>query len=114
MAPPFTPWYATTNVWWVTVEGEYARFAVTASHGSPTTPGATTTYARDGEQVHLDVDEDSRPELLGRSTRLSVRAQTGVVVVVPPKPRGVGDKDGVAVETSAGWPRPGATESDSD
>ncbi|WP_328765107.1 DUF7286 family protein [Haloarcula rubra] len=114
VAPPLGPWYATTNVWWVTVEGEYARFAVTASHGPPTTPGATTTYARDGEQVHLDVDGDAEAELLGRSTRLSVRAQTGVVVVVPPKPRGVGDKDGVAVETSAGWPHAGATESDSD
>ncbi|QIO22228.1 hypothetical protein G9465_07675 [Haloarcula sp. JP-L23] len=108
LVPPWQ-WVATTNIWWVTVEGEYARFAVTASHGPPTTPGATTTYARDGERVYLDVDEDGDAELLGQSTRLSFRAHTGVVIVVPPRPRGVGDKDGVAVEESAGWPTAGAS-----
>ncbi|WP_276271139.1 DUF7286 family protein [Haloarcula litorea] len=109
LAPPLTPWYATANVWWVTVEGEYARFAVTADHGTPTTPGARTTYVRDGDAVTLDVDGDGEPERLGRSSRLTFRASTGVVVVVGPNPRGVGDKDGVAVETSAGWPSAGPT-----
>ncbi|MBX0293468.1 hypothetical protein EGH23_01070 [Halomicroarcula sp. F27] len=100
-------WYATTNLWWVSVEGEYARFAVAANHGTPTTPGATTTYVRDGATVRLDVDDDDEREVLGRNERLRFRAETGVVVVVGPKPRGVGDKDGQAVETSAGWPNAG-------
>ncbi|WP_245180538.1 DUF7286 family protein [Haloarcula amylovorans] len=107
LAPPLTPWYATMNLWWVTVEGEYARFAVTANHGTPTTPAATTTYVRDDATVRLDVDDDGEREVLGRNERLSFRAETGVVVVVGPKPRGVGDKDGQAVETSAGWPNAG-------
>jgi len=107
LAPPVTPWYATANIWWVTVEGEYARFAVSASHGSPGDPGARTTYARDGHNVTLDVDDDGAAERLGTADRVSFRADTGVVVVVPPKPRGVGDKDGNAVEESSGWPDAG-------
>jgi len=107
LAPPITPWYATANVWWVTVEGEYARFAVSASHGPPSDPGARTTYARDGRNVTLDVDDDGVTERLGTADRVSFRADTGVVVVVPPKPRGVGDKDGNAVEESSGWPDAG-------
>ncbi|MDS0257922.1 hypothetical protein NDI56_00705 [Haloarcula sp. S1CR25-12] len=106
LAPP-APWYATTNIWWVTVEGEYARFAVTANHGPPGRPGATVTYAREDEAVTLDADGDGTAERLGANTRLSVRADTGVVIVVPPKPRGVGDKDGNSVESSAGWPGDG-------
>ena len=107
LAPPFVSWFATVNVWWVTVGGTYARFSVTASHGSPETPGAAVRYVREGRDVHLDVDGDGNGELLGRNTRISFRADTGVVVVVPPRPRGVGDKDGNSVETSAGWPEPG-------
>ena len=107
LAPPATPWYATVNIWWVTVEGEYARFAVSASHGPPSEPGARTTYARDGHNVTLDVDDDGTAERLGTADRVSFRADTGVAVVVPPKPRGVGDKGGNAVEESSGWPDAG-------
>ncbi|WP_254280073.1 DUF7286 family protein [Haloarcula marina] len=109
--PSFVPgayWAITMNVWWVTVEGEYARFAVTANRGTPATPSASTTYVRDGDPVRLDVDGDGTREGLGTSDRLSFRAEAGIVVVVPPRLRGVGDKDGVAVETSAGWPDAGA------
>ena len=107
LAPPVVPWYATANVWWVTVEGEYARVAVSASHGPPSEPGAQTTYARDGHNVTLDVDGDGAAERLGTADRVSFRAETGVVVVVPPKPHGVGDKGGNAVEESGGWPDAG-------
>ena len=107
LAPPYLPWYATANVWWVTVEGTYARFSVTASHGSPETPGAAVRYVRERRTVRLDADGDGSGERLGHNSRISFRADTGVVVVVPPKPRGVGDKDGNSVETSAGWPDPG-------
>ena len=107
LAPPLTPWYATMNVWWVTVEGEYARFSVSARHGTPGTPGASLTYAREDEQVTLDADDDGQAETLGSNSRLSFSVDTGVIVVVPPQPRGVGDKDGNSVETSAGWPDAG-------
>ncbi|WP_324663124.1 DUF7286 family protein [Haloarcula sediminis] len=107
LAPRYLPWYATVNVWWVTVEGTYARFSVTESHGAPDTPGATVRYVRERSAVRLDADGDGSGERLGRNRRISFRADTGVVVVVPPKPRGVGDKDGNSVETSAGWPDAG-------
>jgi len=100
-------WVATMNIWAVTVKGTYARFSVTASHGPPGSPGATVRYVREDRDVRLDVDGDGNRERLGSNTRISFRADTGVVVVVPPKPRGVGDKDGNSVETSAGWPAPG-------
>ena len=107
VAPPVAPWYATTNVWWVTVEGEYARFTVSARHGTTATGGTTMQYAREDESVTIDADGDGEAERLGRNTRLSFHVETGVVMVVPPKPRGVGDKNGNSVETSAGWPEPG-------
>ncbi|MFC7075720.1 DUF7286 family protein [Haloarcula halophila] len=107
VAPPVMPWYATTNVWWVSVRGEYGRFAVTANQGPPSAPAGMTTYARDGDAVAIDVDDDGRDERLGTADRISFAAETGVVVVVPPKPRGVGDKDGNTVERSPGWPDAG-------
>jgi len=107
LAPPSLPWYLTLNIWWVTVEGTYARFSVTASYGPPETPGATLRYVREDRAVHLDADGNGDAERLGRNRRISFRADTGVVVVVPPRPRGVGDKDGNSVETSAGWPAAG-------
>jgi len=91
----------------VSVEGEYARFAFSAAHGPPTAPGGRTTYARDGSAVRVDVDGDGEREHLGNATRVSFTAETGVVVVVPPRPRGVGDKGGTADEQSAGWPSAG-------
>jgi len=107
VAPPFTPWYFTVNIWTMTVEGEYARFAVSARHGTTGTGPNTMTYAREDEWVTLDADGDGEPETLGSNDRLSFDFHTGVVVVVPPEPRGVGDKDGNSVETSSGWPAPG-------
>jgi len=107
LAPPLTAWYATMNVWWVTIEGEYARFSVSAEHGTTAVGSTQTTYAREDETVTLDVDGDEANERLGENERVSFDIDTGVVVVVPPQPRGVGDKDGTAVETSAGWPDPG-------
>ncbi len=107
IAPPLTPWYLTLNLWGITVKGSYPRFSVTASYGPPSAPGAMVRYVREDRDLHLDVDGDGSGERLGSNTRISFRADTGVVVVVPPKPRGVGDKDGNSVETSAGWPAPG-------
>ncbi|PSP66798.1 hypothetical protein BRC79_07180, partial [Halobacteriales archaeon QH_8_67_27] len=44
---------------------------------------------------------------LGRASRVTFTSRTAVVVVVPAGPTGVGDIDGVAMETSSGWPIPG-------
>jgi hypothetical protein len=104
-APGF--WYATVNLWQVRVAGEYARFTVRVPRGTPDTPGGQLNYVRDAGTVRLDVDGDGGRELLGRSTRLSFRTGTAVAIAVPPGPQGVGDVDGEAVETSAGWPEPG-------
>ena len=103
LAPVPGYWYATTNVWHVEVRGEYARFGVRVSQGRPTTPGSEFAYVRDGETVTLDVDGDGAGERLGRSTTVQFDASATVLVVVPPGRTGVGDTNGVMVESSAGW-----------
>lgn len=104
---PVTPfpgyWYATTNVWTVTVRGAYVRFAVSVPGGRP---GRDITYVRERGRVALDWDGDGAEELLGRSTRISFDVSTAAVVVVPPGGPGVGDRDGNADERSDGWSGP--------
>ncbi|PSP86199.1 hypothetical protein BRC83_01565 [Halobacteriales archaeon QS_1_68_17] len=107
VAPAPGYWYATTNVWAVTVRGEYARFSVRARHGSPTQPGGSLVYVRENRTATLDYDEDGEAERLGRTERIAFEVETAVVVVVPPGRRGVGDVDGNADERSPGWPRAG-------
>lgn len=105
---PVTPvpgyWYATVNVWRVTVGGEYARFAVTAPGAGPRRPDLT--YVRRAATVAVDVDGDGRRERLGRNRPVDFRVQVPVVVVVPPGGRGVGDR-GPREERSPGWPTAG-------
>jgi len=101
---PVTPvpgyWYATTNVWTVSVRGAYARFALRTRRG---VPGERLRYVRDGSTVTLDVTGDGDHEVLGRDERVAFETNTTVVVAVPP---GGGVGDGEADERSPGWPRP--------
>lgn len=104
LPPPYT-WYATVNVWTVEVSGAYARFSLRSRRDAP---GGRLRYVRDGSAAVLDVDGDGTKERLGRGERVSFETETTVFVVVPANGRGVGD-NGVAVETSAGWPEPACT-----
>ncbi len=106
VAPVPGYWYATVNVWTVTVRGEYARFAVRSDYGGGRT-GRGLTYVRDGGTATLDVDGDGSAERLGRSERVRFETRTVVAVAVPPTGTGVGDVGGNADERSAGWPCPG-------
>ena len=96
-------WYATVNVWHVTVRGHYERFVVRAPRGPPGAIGASLAYVREAATVEMDTDGDHDPETLGRTTPVSFRTTTTVAVAVPPNGRGVGDVDGNADERSAGW-----------
>jgi len=107
MAPPLGNWWVTTNVWSVTVRGQYARFAVETPRRTPGAGDASLNYVRDGENATLDVDGDGREEVLGRASKVTFTTRTAVVVVVPPGGTGVGDVDGVAIEESPGWAIPG-------
>jgi hypothetical protein len=99
IAPVPGYWYATGNVWTVSVGGTYERFTVRANRGDARAP---VTYLRDGRTVRLRHDGESRR--LGTAERIAFRTETVVVVVVPPGKRGVGDTDGVVDERSPGWP----------
>jgi len=110
VAPVPGYWYATVNVWDVSVRGAYARFTLRTGRGTPaTTPGAAMRYVRDGSTVRLDVDGDGTKERLGRDERVSFETGTVVAVAVPPYRGGVGDVDGNADERAGTWPRPGCT-----
>ncbi|MFQ3284114.1 MAG: hypothetical protein ACI944_000824 [Natronomonas sp.] len=98
IAPVPGYWFATANVWYVTLSGQYERFAVRTNRGDGT---ATTTYLRDGGTVRVVHDGD--PKRLGTAAQVSVQTRTAVVVVVPPGPQGVGDTDGEPIKTSPGW-----------
>jgi hypothetical protein len=103
VAPVPGYWYATVNVWTVSVRGEYAHFSVRAPQGPP---GDSVVYSRESGVVELDVDGDGRDERLGRTDPVSFETETAVVVVVPPGPPGVGDRDGTRDEQSPGWNLP--------
>jgi DnaJ-domain-containing protein 1 len=99
IAPVPTHWYATGNVWVVEVQGTYERFVVRANRGDAR---AAVTYVREGRNVTLR--RRGRTLELGRDERVSIRAETAVVLVVPTGPTGVGDTDGEMDERSPGWP----------
>ncbi|MFB6146984.1 MAG: hypothetical protein ABEJ08_04785 [Halobacteriaceae archaeon] len=96
-------WYATVNVWNVTVAGRYPRLAVTMPTGTAH-PAPNASYVRRAEPVRVDLDGDGRGELLGHNRPLSVHADVTVVVAVPAGGQGVGDLTGGRDERSAGWP----------
>ncbi|KAB1197024.1 MULTISPECIES: hypothetical protein [Haloferax] len=99
VAPVPGYWYATVNVWDVSVAGEFAQFRLHA-RGNET---ESLTYARDGSAVSLDWDGDGTAEPVGRGDRVDFTVETTIVVAVPPSGTGVGDVDGDADERSAGW-----------
>jgi len=107
LAPPLGNWIATTNVWSVTVRGQYERFAVEVPRQTPAVGDASLQYVRDGGNATLDLDDDGAPEVLGRSSKVTFTSRTAVTVVVPSGGTGVGDIDGNSIEQSAGWPNPG-------
>lgn len=99
-------WYATANVWVVQVRGAYDRFEVRIPRASPArSTDGTLSYVRERSTVSIDVDGDGRPDRLGRNRPVTLAADTGVLVVVPPGGSGVGDVDGNADERSPGWGR---------
>ncbi|WP_157572833.1 DUF7286 family protein [Halogranum rubrum] len=102
VAPVPGYWYATVNVWSVSVRGEYLRFTVRAYSDHADGSGTTLQYVRDGSPVTLDVDGDGEAERLGRSERISFETQAVAVTAVPGG-RWVGDVDGDADERSTGW-----------
>ncbi len=103
-------WYVTANVWDIEVEGEYARFELQASSGTPVTVGGTT-YIRDGEPVQLKGDDTTHT--IGHAEPISFSSRTMVLIVVPPGRIGVGDRTGERTECSATWPNAGDVNQDS-
>jgi hypothetical protein len=94
-------WVATANVWDIQVNGEYARFEVTANMGSPET-GGKTTYVREERTVTPEIGDESR--VLGTVEPIEFSGRSALVVVVPPGGVGVGDRDDDGPDCSPTWP----------
>ncbi|MFW6435043.1 MAG: DUF7286 family protein, partial [Halovenus sp.] len=94
-------WIGTANVWDIQVDGEYARFEVTATVGSPDT-GGKTTYVREQQTVTREIGGESRT--LGTVEPINFSGRSALIVVVPPGGVGVGDRDDDGPDCSPTWP----------
>jgi hypothetical protein len=108
VAPVPGNWYATVNVWEVSVQGAYARFTLRTDWGTEGPEATAVRYVRDGSAVSLDVDGDGDTERLGRDERIAFDTGTVVAVAVP-SPDFVGDTEGGRNESTEGWPGPRCT-----
>jgi hypothetical protein len=97
-------WFATVNLWEIDVEGEYARFEVTASQGGPETATATS-YVREDMPVAVEIAGERRR--LGRVEPIDFEGKSVLIVVVPPGGIGVGDRDDQDPERTPTWPGAG-------
>ena len=101
LAPVPGYWYATANVWLVTVRGEYPRFSVTAriDDGVP-----TARYVREAATVAFDADGDGVAERVGRNRPVTFQTSAVAFAVVPAGKTGVGDV--TRDERSSAWACP--------
>jgi frataxin-like iron-binding protein CyaY len=93
-------WYMTANAWSIEIDGQYARFEVTANLGTPETT-TSTTYVRENKTVEYEIGGETRE--LGRVEAISFSRRTILVVIVP-RGVGVGDRDSDNPECSPTYP----------
>lgn len=96
-------WHMTANAWNIEIDGEYARFEVTANMGTPEKT-TSTTYVRENMTVEYEIGGHQRE--LGSVDSVSFSRRTILVVVVP-KGVGVGDRDSENPEYSPTYPAVG-------
>ncbi len=97
-------WVATTNAWVIDVAGEYARFEVSATIGTPA-DGPQLTYVRENHTVSYEIGGVERT--LGSVDAITFDSQSVLVVITPPGV-GVGDRDSENPECSPTYPSVGA------
>lgn len=80
---PYPPqfWFFQTNTWNSTVKGEYARFEVSASVGSPADT-ERLTYVREHRPVEVELHDGTEIEL-GRNEPITFESSTEVIVIMP-------------------------------
>ncbi|SEN32680.1 hypothetical protein SAMN05216388_1002322 [Halorientalis persicus] len=75
-----TFWYLSVDAWQVNVQGEYARFAVSANRGDPSTTGGTT-YVRQAQPVTIGIA--GRGRRAGTVDPITFDSDTLVIIPVP-------------------------------
>jgi hypothetical protein len=102
--PTLEPWIATFNMWSIDVEGEYVKFEVQDGdnevHPDPIFGHEVQVYVRED----LPVEDSITKRKIGDNLPLKFNFTTGTFIAVPPgKITGIGDKDWVIIEESAGF-----------
>jgi len=75
-----TYWYASVNVVGVQVDGEYARFEVTANTSNGIN-AQSTNYVRQEQPVTVEINQQERT--VGKVTPINFTSKTDVIVVTP-------------------------------
>ncbi|RKD97466.1 DUF7286 family protein [Halopiger aswanensis] len=80
---PYPPqfWFFQTNTWNSTVKGEYARFEVSASVGSPADT-ERLTYVREHRPIEVELHDGTKIEL-GKNEPITFESSTEVIVIMP-------------------------------
>ncbi|WP_049925313.1 DUF7286 family protein [Halopiger goleimassiliensis] len=81
VAPFPNSWYATLNVWNVTVNGEYARLEVSSTVGDPA-DSDRLTYLAEERPVEVELPDGSTVQA-GRNEAVDFETGSDVVVIVP-------------------------------
>jgi hypothetical protein len=102
--PSLEPWIATFNMWSIDVEGEFVKFEVqdvdNEVHPDPIFGHEAQVYVREADTIEDSITR--RP--IGDNLPIKFNFTTGTFIAVPPgKLTGVGDKDWIIVEESAGF-----------
>ncbi|AQL42168.1 hypothetical protein BV210_05335 [Halorientalis sp. IM1011] len=75
-----TFWYLSVDAWQVNVQGEYARFAVSANKGDPSNTGGTT-YVRQAQPITVEIA--GRNRRAGTVDPITFESNTMVIIPVP-------------------------------
>jgi hypothetical protein len=102
--PTLEPWLATFNMWSIDVEGEFVKFEVqdmdNEVHPDPIFGHEVQVYVRERSTIKDSVTNS----IIGENSRIKFNFTTGTFIAVPPgKIQGVGDKDWVIIEETAGY-----------
>jgi hypothetical protein len=102
--PTLEPWIATFNMWSIDVEGEFVKFEVqdmdNEVHPDPIFGHEVQVYVRERSAIKDSITNS----IIGENSRIKFNFTTGTFIAVPPgKIDGVGDKDWVIIEETAGY-----------
>ena len=101
---PSTAWVVTTNMWKIRVKGRFHQFQLydfdNECHPHPIFGHEAQIYSRKSDR---DIRDPATGSVVGRNIPIEFEFTTGTFILVPPGPKGVGDRrEGGTIENSIG------------